>query len=60
MDAAQQRALGVLTSSRLLDALDISREPASVANATATVSPTSSSTTAPDGQRSVPDGPPPG
>ncbi len=30
MDAAQQRALGVLTSSRLLDALDISREPAHV------------------------------
>jgi hypothetical protein len=27
MDAAQRRALGVLTSSRLLDALDISREP---------------------------------
>jgi hypothetical protein len=27
MDAAQQRALGVLTSSRLLHALDISREP---------------------------------
>ena len=30
MDAAQQRALGVLTSSRLLDALDISREPQAV------------------------------
>jgi hypothetical protein len=30
IDAAQQRALGVLTSSRLLEALDISREPASV------------------------------
>lgn len=30
MDAAQQRALGVLTSSRLLEALDVSREPASV------------------------------
>jgi hypothetical protein len=27
MDAAQQRALGVLTSSRLLEALDVSREP---------------------------------
>lgn len=27
MDASQQRALGVLTSSRLLDALDLSREP---------------------------------
>ena len=30
LDAAQQRALGVLTSSRLLDALDVSREPQSV------------------------------
>lgn len=30
LDAAQQRALGVLTSSRLLDALDISREPQAV------------------------------
>jgi len=30
MDAAQQRALGVLTSSRLLHALDLSREPARV------------------------------
>jgi uncharacterized protein (DUF1501 family) len=30
MDAATQRALGVLTSSRLLEALDVSREPASV------------------------------
>ena len=30
LDAAQQRALGVLTSSRLLDALDISKEPAHV------------------------------
>ncbi len=30
LDAAQQRALGVLTSSKLLDALDISREPAHV------------------------------
>ncbi len=30
MDAAQQRALGVLTSSRLLEALDVSREPAHV------------------------------
>jgi hypothetical protein len=27
LDAAQQRALGVLTSSRLLEALDVSREP---------------------------------
>jgi hypothetical protein len=30
MDAAQQRALGVLTSSRLLEALDVSRESAQV------------------------------
>jgi hypothetical protein len=30
LDAAQQRALGVLTSSKLLEALDISREPQSV------------------------------
>ena len=30
VDAAQQRALGVLTSSRLLDALDVSREPQAV------------------------------
>jgi hypothetical protein len=30
MDAAQERALGVLTSSRLLHALDLSREPARV------------------------------
>jgi hypothetical protein len=30
VDAAQRRALGVLTSSRLLDALDISREPQAV------------------------------
>jgi hypothetical protein len=30
LDAAQQRALGVLTSSRLLDALDVSREPQAV------------------------------
>jgi len=30
LDSAQQRALGVLTSSRLLDALDISREPMAV------------------------------
>jgi hypothetical protein len=30
IDAAQQRALGVLTSSRLLDALDLSREPQAV------------------------------
>lgn len=30
LDAAQQRALGVLTSNRLLDALDISREPQAV------------------------------
>ena len=30
IDAAQQRALGVLTSSRLLEALDISREPQAV------------------------------
>jgi hypothetical protein len=30
LDAAQQRALGVLTSSKLLEALDISREPAHV------------------------------
>jgi hypothetical protein len=30
VDASTQRALGVLTSSRLLDALDISREPQSV------------------------------
>jgi hypothetical protein len=30
MDAATQRALGVLTSSRLLDALDISKEPLAV------------------------------
>jgi hypothetical protein len=30
MDAAQQRALGVLTSSRLLQALDVSREPPQV------------------------------
>ena len=32
LDAAQQRALGVLTSSRLLDALDISQEPLAVRN----------------------------
>ena len=30
LDAAQQRALGVLTSNRLLEALDISREPQAV------------------------------
>ncbi len=30
LDAAQERALGVLTSSKLLDALDISREPQAV------------------------------
>ncbi|HZZ82532.1 MAG TPA: DUF1501 domain-containing protein [Gemmataceae bacterium] len=30
LDAAQERALGVLTSSRLLDALDISQEPQAV------------------------------
>jgi uncharacterized protein (DUF1501 family) len=30
LDAAQRRALGVLTSSRLLEALDVSREPARV------------------------------
>ncbi|MEI7685375.1 MAG: DUF1501 domain-containing protein [Planctomycetota bacterium] len=30
IDASQQRALGVLTSSRLLDALDVSKEPSQV------------------------------